>query len=59
MKFVIKKNADGAYFWFVLIARNGQIVATSEIYTRKQAAEDTIEAIIKGIGEGASIEDST
>jgi uncharacterized protein YegP (UPF0339 family) len=57
MKVVVKKSGDGQ-FRFNLVASNGQIVATSETYTRKAAALDTIESIKKNVGS-ATIEDQT
>ncbi|MGR6841718.1 YegP family protein [Aliivibrio wodanis] len=32
-------------FWFVLKASNGQVIATSEMYTSKQAAENGIKSV--------------
>ena len=49
MKFVVKKTSNGQ-FRFNLVASNGQTVATSETYTRKAAAMDTIESIKKNVG---------
>jgi uncharacterized protein YegP (UPF0339 family) len=46
MRFVPKKTSNGQ-FRFNLVASNGQTVATSETYTRKQSALDTIESIQK------------
>ena len=43
MRFVVKKTSNGQYR-FNLVASNGQTVATSETYTRKQSAIDTIES---------------
>ena len=57
MKFVVKKASNGQ-FRFNLVAPNGQVVATSETYARKQSALDTI-ASIKGKVGGAQIEDTT
>ena len=55
MKFQIKKTSNDQYR-FNIVATNGQILATSETYTRKQSAKDTIASIIKSAG-GATIED--
>jgi uncharacterized protein YegP (UPF0339 family) len=46
MKFEIKKSSTGQ-FRFNLVASNGQVVATSESYARKQSALDTITSIKK------------
>ena len=57
MRFVVKKTSNGQ-FRFNLVASNGQTVATSETYTRKQSAIDTIESIQKNAGN-AAIDDQT
>jgi uncharacterized protein len=57
MKFVVKKASNGQYR-FNLVASNGQVVATSETYARKQSALDTI-ASIKGKVGSAQVEDTT
>jgi len=55
MKFQIKKTSNGQYR-FNLVASNGQVLATSETYTRKQSAKDTIESIRKSAAV-ATVED--
>ena len=55
VKFQIKKTSNGQYR-FNIIASNGQVIATSETYTRKQSAKDTIESIKKG-ADAATVED--
>jgi uncharacterized protein YegP (UPF0339 family) len=57
MKFVVKKTSNDQ-FRFNLIASNGQVVATSESYTRKQSALDTIASIQKNAGT-ATLDDAT
>ena len=57
MRFVVKKTSNDQYM-FNLIASNGQVVATSETYVRKQSALDTIDSIRRNSGE-ATIEDQT
>lgn len=44
MRFEIKKSKDGQ-FYFNLLARNHEIVATSEMYTRKENALKTARLI--------------
>jgi uncharacterized protein YegP (UPF0339 family) len=46
MKFEIRKAADGQ-FYFVLKARNGEIIATSETYATKPMCKKGIKAVIK------------
>lgn len=55
MKFVVKKTSNGQ-FRFNLVASNGQVVATSETYTRKASALETIASIQKHAA-AASIDD--
>lgn len=57
MKFVVKKTSNGQ-FRFTLVAGNGQVVATSESYTRKASALETIASISKNAG-GAEVDDQT
>ena len=52
MKFVIKKSSDGQ-FRFTLVASNGQVVATSETYSRKASAMSTIASIQKNAASAA------
>ncbi|MEP7023229.1 MAG: YegP family protein [Actinomycetota bacterium] len=56
-KFVLKKGASGKYH-FNLHASNGQIVATSESYERKQSAVAGIESVKKHAAD-AEIDDQT
>jgi uncharacterized protein YegP (UPF0339 family) len=57
MKFVVKK-ANNGQFRFNVVATNGQVVATSETYTRKASAMDTIDSMKQHIG-GATVDDQT
>jgi uncharacterized protein YegP (UPF0339 family) len=43
-KFVVARDTDGKYH-FTLVAPNGQVIATSETYERRQAAPNGIEAL--------------
>ena len=43
-KFVLKKGSSGKYH-FNLVAANGQVIATSETYERKQSALNGIESV--------------
>jgi uncharacterized protein YegP (UPF0339 family) len=56
-KFVLKKGSTGKYR-FNLVAGNGQIIATSEAYERKDSALNGIESV-KSNAPGAEIEDQT
>jgi uncharacterized protein YegP (UPF0339 family) len=57
MRFVVKKATNGE-FRFTIVGSNGQVVATSETYTRKDSALDTIRSIQTGV-PGARIDDQT
>lgn len=55
-KFVIKETKTG--FTFNLKASNGQVIATSEVYTTKAACTNGIESVQKN-APAAAIEDQT
>ena len=46
MKFEIRKASNGQYY-FVLKARNGEIIATSETYKTKEACKKGIRSVKK------------
>lgn len=56
-KFVIKKGSSGKYH-FNLMAGNGQVIATSEAYERKESAINGIESV-KVNAPGAPTDDET
>jgi uncharacterized protein len=56
-KFVLKKGSSGKYH-FNLVASNGQVIATSETYERKQSALNGIESV-KSNAPGADVDDET
>ena len=56
-KFVLKKGSSGKYH-FNLVASNGQVIATSETYERKQSALNGIESV-KNNAPDAEIDDQT
>ena len=56
-KFVLKKTASGQ-FQFTLLATNGRVVASSEMYKTKAAALNGIESVRKNAG-GAVFEDKS
>jgi uncharacterized protein len=56
-KFVLKKVTNGQ-FHFTLLASNGRVVASSEMYKTKAAALNGIESIRKNAG-GAAFEDKS
>ena len=58
MTFVMKKTRNGQ-FPFNLVAGNGQVVATSESYTRKDSAMDTIASTRKGAGTATVDDEAT
>jgi len=56
-RFIIKKRKDGE-FMFNLVAKNGEIIATSEGYKSKQGCLKGIESV-RVNAAGAVIEDQT
>lgn len=57
MHFEVKKTSNSE-FMFNLVDANGQVVASSETYTRKQSALDTIESMKAKVG-AARVDDRT
>ena len=55
-KFLIKKTSTGVKF--DLLAGNGQVIATSEVYTSEAACKNGIESVIKNSAI-AKVEDQT
>jgi uncharacterized protein YegP (UPF0339 family) len=55
--FVLQKSAN-EQFYFVLKAANGQVIATSQMYTTKGAAQDGI-ASVKANAPDADTDDQT
>ncbi len=55
-KFVLKKSADDRYM-FNLLATNGQIICTSQMYVSESAAKNGIESVRRNAG--AHVEDQT
>jgi uncharacterized protein len=56
-KFVLKKGTTGK-FHFNLVAGNGQVIATSEVYESKESALKGIESV-KANAPGADVDDQT
>jgi uncharacterized protein YegP (UPF0339 family) len=56
-KFVLTKN-DSGKFHFNLLATNGRVIATSEVYNTRAAALNGIESIRKN-APGAALDDKT
>jgi uncharacterized protein YegP (UPF0339 family) len=57
MYFALYRSTNGQYY-FNIKGGNNETLATSETYTRKQSALDTIDVIKRGAG-GADIRDNT
>lgn len=51
--FILKK-AKNDQFYFVLTAKNGQVIAQSEMYTTKDAAENGINSVKTNAPEAAT-----
>ena len=56
-KYVLKKTSNGK-FHFNLVAGNGQIIATSEMYESKAAAQNGIKSVQTN-GSTTTIDDQT
>ena len=56
-KFVLKEGSGGKYH-FNLVAGNGQVIATSETYERKESALNGIESV-KTNAPDAATDDQT
>ena len=56
-KFVLSKGSTGKYH-FNLVATNGQVIATSQTYERKESALNGIESV-KNNAPDAEIDDQT
>jgi len=56
-KFVLKRGSTGKYH-FNLVAGNGQVIATSEAYERKEGALNGIESV-KTNAPDAVVDDET
>lgn len=62
IRFQIRRAHGTIPFYFVILARNGQVLMTSELYRRKPSARKAIYALIDGITDLVSpyvIEDKT
>lgn len=57
MKFKIKKNAHDQYYW-VLVARNGEPICTSDPYESRESTVKSIN-LVKLDAHGAEIVDTT
>ena len=55
-KFVISKSKDGKLY-FNIVASNGQVIGTSEMYESKSSVNNGIESVRKNVS--AEIEDQT
>lgn len=53
------KNKEGANYHFVLKAKNGQVILSSEVYNSKAAAENGIASVKKNAGDDAKYERKT
>ena len=57
MKFVVRKNKGGEFFW-QLVGGNGEVMAVSEGMSAKQSCMDSIDSIKRSAGD-AKVEDQT
>jgi uncharacterized protein len=57
-KFVLKKDKAGQ-FRFNLVAKNGEVIASSESYTSKSAALNGIDSVRRNAGEAELVDESS
>ena len=55
---MIKKSEKSGQYWFRIVASNGQVLASSEQYTRKQSAQEAIDSI-KRNAANATVDDES
>lgn len=55
MKFVVRKNKGGEFFW-QLVGGNGEVMAVSEGMSRKQSCLDSIESVQKRAAEAEVVD---
>ena len=53
-----REGSEDEQYYFNLVAANGEIIGTSEMYTTEQARDNGIEAV-KRVAPDASVEDTT
>lgn len=56
MKFIIKKSKDKQWY-FILTARNGEPMFTSETYTRKASCVKSVTSIKRSISNAKMVEE--
>ncbi len=56
MRFKIRKSAANGQYWFAIVATNGKILASSELYRTKAAAVAAAE-LVRQQASSAAIED--
>jgi uncharacterized protein YegP (UPF0339 family) len=55
MHFSIWGSKDGQFYW-ELVGRNGETIAVSEMYTRKESAENTIASVRAAAGSASAVD---
>jgi len=58
MHFSISGSEDGQFYW-ELVGGNGEIIAVSETYTRKESAKDTIASVQAAAGLASVVDYTT
>jgi uncharacterized protein len=58
MHLSIWEGEDGQFYW-ELVGGNGEIIAVSETYTRKESAIDTITSVQAAVGSASVIDHTT
>jgi uncharacterized protein YegP (UPF0339 family) len=55
MRFVIRKNSQGK-FWWRAVAVNNEILAASELMNSKQSCENGIRVVMEGAGSAEVVD---
>ena len=58
MHFSISGSEDGQFYW-ELVGGNGEIIAVSETYTRKESAEATIASVQAAVSSTSVVDYTT
>lgn len=57
MKFVIRKNKGGEFFW-QLVGSNGEVMAVSEGMSRKESCKNSIDSIKRSASDAEVVDRS-
>jgi uncharacterized protein YegP (UPF0339 family) len=58
VKFTIQESTKNGQFWFRVVASNGQVLATSEMYAARASAVSAIESIQRSAGSAPIVDET-